>query len=361
MMGISVRSAMAFGTCLFFFDSAGAAEVLLRADVTSPEAMVVEETDGLTRVEIPAFPGRASVPVEIDIVLAARLDRCLSDPEACDGRERLLSGCIDKKDNDGDGLVDLDDADCVGVQGYAIVVGTDESFHLRSNKGAEAERGATFLGTVSDDDTRPPGLFHFGSLRYVDIIDPAKNGGQEGVVGVCILSLTTFVILPPVGEWAVLKIRGDLDVSGLKPGERTQPCRIDIRGPGEEGLRSLGSPVTTEVTVQGQSYPHAARDLEIVARVREFARFKRGDANSDGTLDISDVLFILGYLFLGTRAPECLDSADTDDSSRIEITDALAIFEFLFFGSSSPTVPGPFECGSDPTDDDIPCEAFSGC
>jgi len=125
------------------------------------------------------------------------------------------------------------------------------------------------------------------------------------------------------------------------------------------GLTSRGVPVTSAITVQGNTFASAFRDLEIVVRIVDFPPFRRSDANSDGKVDISDVLFILGYLFLGTAAPECLDSADTDDTSRIEITDALAIFEFLFFGNAVPSTPGPFECGRDPTEDEIPCEAFS--
>ena len=70
---------------------------------------------------------------------------------------------------------------------------------------------------------------------------------------------------------------------------------------------------------------------------------------------------VLGYLFLGTQAPGCLDSADTDDSGTLEITDAVAILEFLFSGSAVPPPPGPLECGSDPSPDDLSCSRFPGC
>ena len=335
-----------------------AQEVVLHPKVFSPAATVVDTTETLDRVEIVVHPDLDKVPVEVDIVLTSRLEACITLPDTCDGGERIDEPlCYDKVDNDGDGLIDRGDPDCTGVQGYTLVLGTDSSFHLRGG-----DRGATYSGTVSDDHTQPPGLVQLPTLRYVDVINPTLNEGQEGVVGVCILSLVEFVILPPSSDSTVLKITGDLDVSGLRPGETTAPCRVDIRGPGEEGLRGMGEPVTTTVTVHGEDYPHRTKDLEIVVRIGEYPPFRRGEANQDGVVDISDVLTILGYLFLGTETPGCLDSADTDDSGTLEITDGLAVFEFLFFGTFLPPMPGSAECGPDPTeDDDLGCRNFSRC
>ena len=41
--------------------------------------------------------------------------------------------------------------------------------------------------------------------------------------------------------------------------------------------------------------------------------FRRGDADSSGDLSITDGIAVLGYLFLGSAEPACLDAADTDD------------------------------------------------
>jgi hypothetical protein len=337
-------------------------DVVLRVDVAEPAAEIVATGTDVARAEISVPPGTTSVPVEVDIVLVSRFERCVTNPEECTGGEiRPVPQCGDGVDNDGDGRADFDDPDCVGVQGYAISVATDPSFHLRPEEGPEEERGVSFVGTVSDDDTRPPGRAHPPILRYVDVIDPARNGGQEGLVGVCTLSLTTFVILPPLGEWPILKVRGDLDVSTLKPGESSAPCRIDIRGPGEAGLTLGAAPTTTEIVVNGLRHPHAVRDLEIVARIAPPAPFKRGEANGDGALDISDALFIVSYLFLGGRTPACLDSADTDDSGEVDVSDSIRVFRYLFFGAQAPPQPGPGACGLDPTADSIHCAAFSGC
>jgi len=89
-------------------------------------------------------------------------------------------------------------------------------------------------------------------------------------------------------------------------------------------------------------------------------QFRRGDANADGVADISDGIYVLGFLFLGGAAPLCDDAADTNDDGAVDLSDAPALFGFLFLGQAPP--PSPLEsCGDDPTDDALSCEAFPPC
>ncbi|MEM7231707.1 MAG: choice-of-anchor Q domain-containing protein, partial [Planctomycetota bacterium] len=91
-------------------------------------------------------------------------------------------------------------------------------------------------------------------------------------------------------------------------------------------------------------------------------RFRRGDSNADGRVDISDSIMIFTYLFLGGTEPPCLDAADVDDTGVIDLTDGLAVNLFLFLNGRDPATPGPFRCGADPTpDDDVSCELFPPC
>ena len=91
--------------------------------------------------------------------------------------------------------------------------------------------------------------------------------------------------------------------------------------------------------------------------------FVRGDANSDGSINLTDGVVPLLYLFSGGAAPACLDSADTNDTGGIEITDAIIVFGWLFTGGAAPAAPSPLspgysreECGVDDTDDGIGCD-----
>jgi len=83
--------------------------------------------------------------------------------------------------------------------------------------------------------------------------------------------------------------------------------------------------------------------------------FTRGDADGNGELEITDAIFALGYLFLGSREPPCLDAADTDDDGVLIITDAIAILGYLFNGSTA--IPPPFpDVGTDPSGDSLGCD-----
>jgi len=83
--------------------------------------------------------------------------------------------------------------------------------------------------------------------------------------------------------------------------------------------------------------------------------FIRGNANADGAVDISDPVFTLIHLFLGSGGePPCEDALDTDDNGTIEITDAIYGLNALFTGGAPPPQPFP-GCAGDPTDDTLGC------
>ena len=82
--------------------------------------------------------------------------------------------------------------------------------------------------------------------------------------------------------------------------------------------------------------------------------FLRGDANADGTVDLSDAVATLTHLFGGGREPECMDASDADDSGVVEITDPIFLLGALFLGLRQILPPHP-ECGADGTLDDLGC------
>ena len=93
--------------------------------------------------------------------------------------------------------------------------------------------------------------------------------------------------------------------------------------------------------------------------------FVRGDSDSNGTIELTDGIRILGFLFQGLASPTCMDAADSDDNGALELTDAVRIFGWLFSGGPPPLPPtpdtgGPEDCDVDPTDDGLGCETQSG-
>ena len=92
----------------------------------------------------------------------------------------------------------------------------------------------------------------------------------------------------------------------------------------------------------------------------EAGEFIRGDVNQDGTVDLSDAIGALSYLFIGDRGVDCLQAADIDDSGSIDITDVFAVLSYRFLGGAAPPAPFP-TCGDDPTPGSLDCRSFSAC
>ena len=86
-------------------------------------------------------------------------------------------------------------------------------------------------------------------------------------------------------------------------------------------------------------------------------QFIRGDANRDGIVDLSDVIYTLTYLFNADQLVKpvaCFDALDVDDSGILDISDAIYLLAHLFLGEQAP--PAPFlEGGIDNTADDLSC------
>jgi hypothetical protein len=92
-------------------------------------------------------------------------------------------------------------------------------------------------------------------------------------------------------------------------------------------------------------------------------QFLRGDANQDGTVDISDAIITLRFLYLPEldprTVPKCFDAMDADDNGMLNITDPMYLLQFLFRDGPMPPPPYP-SAGPDPTEDQLPCDLPTG-
>mgnify|MGYP002852551462 FL=1 len=96
-------------------------------------------------------------------------------------------------------------------------------------------------------------------------------------------------------------------------------------------------------------------------------RFHRGDVNGDSSLDITDAVGTLDYLFAGGAIPSCLETSDFNNDRIVDISDAVASLNYLFSGGEPPAAPGPPEadCGNDTDAEgslgDLGCDDYAGC
>ena len=214
----------------------------------------------------------------------------------------------------------------------------------------ELERGEGDLFRECDDPgARPPNCW--GGVPYLATF---YETGDRFI-------LLEFLIQP-----------GPFEYPGTQQNEIVR-LRLRIREDAPRGITTIRpsrvSRVVDGIAVEGESggllldsdlfAPASAVRAPTITILGDGAAFARGDANADESIDISDALATLGYLFLGSDKPACLDAADADDSGHIQLTDAVFLLGNLFLGEGPIPAPSP-ECGADSTEDALDCSRGCG-
>lgn len=74
-------------------------------------------------------------------------------------------------------------------------------------------------------------------------------------------------------------------------------------------------------------------------------QFTRADCNADGSVNLSDAVYTLGYLFVPfPTIPLCAESCDANEDFVINVADPVFTLNYLFQGGSPPSAPFP-NCG----------------
>jgi hypothetical protein len=87
---------------------------------------------------------------------------------------------------------------------------------------------------------------------------------------------------------------------------------------------------TVSPTNPGIDWAHAA----CFARI-ELA-YICGDANNDATVNISDAVSLIAYIFSGGPAPSPLLAGDANCDGTVNISDAVYLIAYIFSGGSAP-------------------------
>jgi len=88
---------------------------------------------------------------------------------------------------------------------------------------------------------------------------------------------------------------------------------------------------------------------------------RRGDANSDGVVNVSDPVFLNSFLFGGGHPPPCMNQADANNDGQVDVSDSVYLLTWLYQGGSAPPAPGPYNSVCTLDDEPYPGCAVNPC
>lgn len=103
-----------------------------------------------------------------------------------------------------------------------------------------------------------------------------------------------------------------------------QPINPFVKGGVVNGLEDMLYLKATAEASDG--YFHYYSDLKTVC----------GDANGDGGVNVSDALYVIGFIFMGTETPKDIEAADVNCDSSINVSDAVWLINYVFTGGNAP-------------------------
>ncbi len=136
---------------------------------------------------------------------------------------------------------------------------------------------------------------------------------------------------------------------------------LSVAGAGDLDGDGLTDDLVISSGLADAPYPSRSGAVYIVfgPSNKALPRFRRGDANADGTLDLSDAVTVLLHLF-AQKAVQCQKSVDANDDGTLDIADAIKILGHLF--AQAGPLRAPFgACAVDPTEDGLGCEDYLPC
>jgi hypothetical protein len=84
------------------------------------------------------------------------------------------------------------------------------------------------------------------------------------------------------------------------------------------------------------NFPESWEQVPYSYGLSQYAGFIVGDANSDGVIDPSDVVYLLNYLYRGGLPPDPLEAGDCNCDSVVGPGDVVYLLNYLFRGGAPP-------------------------
>jgi hypothetical protein len=179
------------------------------------------------------------------------------------------------------------------------------------------------------------------------------------------------VVIPPIFDATQIVPGGMITaVVASMTRDLTSPCSAICNmaytldaDPGPEGTYLViasgeigpeGSPPTDiDITVDGRAGDPEWLVDGLIRTSSPF--FLRGDIDGDGKLSVTDAVLVLRVVLQDTpRRFDCEDALDANDDGTVDLSDAIPILAWMFRGGAR--LPAPFlTCGEDETPDALEC------
>ncbi|MGE4602271.1 MAG: dockerin type I domain-containing protein [Planctomycetota bacterium] len=275
--------------------------------------------------------------------------------------------CGNGIDDDNDGLIDCDDSNCIGEincigNGFAFIAPVidvnypentgEASFDVLlsiqedpTSAGFPSETQAFSMALIYDRD-----LIEATSIELSDILletlgVPPVFFQADASPG----SVTASVVFDGA-------IQFDDEIPVLNVGFQTNP--EVIAGSTGSSVRALvwadSAALANLVIVSGE--PIAPQFIDGAVTLHPVSNqppINNGDPNGDGSIDISDTITLLNYLF-SAAVINCVAAGDVNGDNQIDVADPIFLLTYIFGGGPPPV--GGTECAPDSTPADPPFE-----
>lgn len=117
-------------------------------------------------------------------------------------------------------------------------------------------------------------------------------------------------------------------------------------------------PAYNLASIAGQAHLPSTIDGGVFIDCTQF-EFRRGDTNEDGSVTVSDAVFIVDWLFFFGTPSQCNKTGDTNADGFFDLADIVFLLNALLGGG--PPIPAPYpNCGLEPTPTIFSCDAYAG-
>lgn len=235
-----------------------------------------------------------------------------------------------------------------GVQGWSLSIALSGQ--------ADFSREVDEFGTLVDITTAgtsaapvPSGL-QKGGFESVEVVDanlepasgPLAGKGPQGngVVTAIVLSFKLPIVLPRVGVESVLKMKLIADEPQAEDADQVATLSF------KDGLQGAGQPVLNVFTVGGATKQGCNTKTAAVA-VRftpsTAKKFVYGNVNGDAKINIADVVWFVNEFFRDGPSANCDAALDFNGDDTLDASDPVFLLDYLFGGSGNPP-PSIGEC-----------------